>query len=96
MAELPPMLAAPGAAGLLRIEQERRGAGNRATLERKAQYRAAVLRHLARLLEDGCLFDGVQWADEHGLTIEQAESADRALAKVLRHRADANGGRLRA
>jgi hypothetical protein len=89
------MLAAPGAAGLRHLADRRRPAGNRATLARKAEYRADALRLVARLLEDGCLYDRERLAEVHALTIEQAESADRALAKVLRHRADANGGRLR-
>jgi hypothetical protein len=87
------MLAAPGAAGLRRLEDDPLDAARRATVERKAQYRAACLRAIATLLVSD---DGETWPDPgcFGLTEAQTESARKALATVLRNRADGNGGRL--
>ena len=94
MAELPPMLAAPTAVGLARLAEEKRQAGRRAARARTAGYRAAVLGTLAEILEEGKEPWMASHADVWDLTPEQAASARRAMARVLRNRADNNGGRL--
>lgn len=91
MPDLPPMLAAPTAAGLARLAEEKRQAGRRATRGRITEFRVQVLHDLAELLDDGEV-GGL--AADYGITEEQAASARRAMAKVLRNRADNNGGRL--
>jgi hypothetical protein len=86
------MLAAPSPAAMRFMERERAGAARRATNERKAAYRAALLRWTAGLLDEQG--DERPSRFDFDLTAEQARSARNALAQVLRNRADSNAGRL--
>lgn len=92
MPDLPPMLRRPSAEEMRRAATRGRDAKRRQTNENKSAYRAAVLEHLAWLLEDEPV-GGVRLAEEYGLTYDQAQNAQNAMAKVLRHRA-AKGGRI--
>lgn len=91
--DLPPMLRQPGPETRRRWETAGADAARRSANDNRAAYRAAVLEHLAQLLEDEPV-GGVTMAEAHGLTYDQAQRAQNAMAKVLRHRAE-TGGRIR-
>lgn len=94
MADLPPMIARPD---LEHLAREQAQAGRRATHGRRTEYRRAVLLTLALKLDLEPRGFQVVWPNPGllGLTEDQAAGIRRDVARVLRNRADAHGGRLR-
>lgn len=94
---LPPMLAAPHPETRRRWATAEADARRRSLVDRKAEYRAAVLRWMGYGLVNNAEGEDLQLPrpSDFGLTDDQAAACRRAMGKVLMHRADAHGGRIR-
>lgn len=97
--KLPPMLQAPTPDQLSAMAQAPTVAKRRRTLDRRTEYRQAILRVLAARLEAprGSAASALAMPRPEAFELSEAQAAGirRDMAQVLRHRAEANQGRIR-